>query len=159
MVLFEKTTLRFNKMIRNFLVHFIFWYISFLFFIFLSGQEQIFINFLNILELNDIYLIILILSGCISIFFTLIDGIFSDRILRFFPRRLMIFFKSISYLISIFLVIILAAHPPLEKFQNQNTTAFFKTISFYLPETDMKFIRFLVYFYLSGFLVNFLKSV
>lgn len=155
MAFFEKWSISINKIVRNFLLHLVFWYGSFLFFAFLTGEEQIFKVYLNFLSIDDLYFVILVLSVCISLLFTLVDGLFSYRVLRFFPRRLMIFLKSLLYLASAFILILLAAGMPMTVFTNKNYTEILRM----LPEMDIHFYRFLVYFYLSGFLINFLKAV
>ncbi|MFW5944691.1 MAG: adenylate/guanylate cyclase domain-containing protein [Bacteroidota bacterium] len=142
-------------MLQNLLNHFVFWYISFLFFIFLSGEDQIFKVHLNILNLENIYVIILFLSVGVSLLFTFLDGIFSDRIMRFFPRRLMIFLKSLVYFVSAFILALLTARPSIASFTEGDYSAIYQQ----LPEMNIHFVRFLVYFYLCGFFINFLKGV
>ena len=90
----EKIEIQFNKILRNFFFHIVFWYLSFLFYSFLTGEKQLFKVYLNLLEIDNVYLIILFLSIWVSILFSFIDIIFSDRIVRFFPRRLMISIKG-----------------------------------------------------------------
>lgn len=155
MITLDKIVIRYNKMVRNFLFHLIFWYCSFLFYLFLTGEQQIFKHHLNLVEIDNLYINLLVLSIVLSVLLTLVDGIFSDRIHRFFPRRLMIFFKSILYLVSVFIIILTSANPPLEIFINKD----YSTILSFFPELNIHFARFLVYFYLSGFLFNFLKGV
>lgn len=155
MVTWDKLVIRFNKMLRNLLYHFVFWYASFVFFVFLTGEDQIFQVHLNLLELNNLYVIILFLSVGVSLLFTFLDGIFSDRITRFFPRRLMIFLKSIVYFFSAFILALLTARPSFSSF----TQGDYNAILHQLPEMNIHFVRFLVYFYLCGFFINFLKGV
>jgi adenylate cyclase len=155
MISSEKIEIRFNKLLRNFFFHIIFWYLSFLFYSFLTGEHQIFKVYLNLLEVENIYLVILFLSIWISILFTFIDILFTDRIVRFFPRRLMIFLKSVLYFATAFFLIFIASKSPITKFTHDNYTDILK----HLPELDIVFIRFLAYFYLSGFFINFFKGV
>lgn len=154
MITSDKIEIRFNKILRNFFFHIIFWYLSLLFYTFLTGEKQIFKVYLNLLEVENVYLIILFLSIWISILFSLIDMIFSDRIVRFFPRRFMIFLKSSLYLATAFVLILIAAKSPITSFPYETYSELFK----HLPEIDIIFIRFLAYFYLAGFLINFLKA-
>ncbi|MBS3769505.1 MAG: adenylate/guanylate cyclase domain-containing protein [Bacteroidales bacterium] len=155
MITWDKFVIRFNKMLHNLLSHFVFWYVSFLFFVFLTGEDQIFKIHLNVLQLKNLYLIILFLSAGVALLFTFLDGIFSDRILRFFPRRLMIFLKSMVYFVSAFILALLAARPSLD-FPGEGN---YGVILQQLPAMDIHFARFLVYFYLCGFFINFLKGV
>jgi len=151
----DKLVVRLNKIFRNLLFHLIFWYLSFLFYTFLTGDDLFFKTYLNFLGKNNIHLVILVLSGFIDALFTLFDGIFSDRVLRFFPRRLMIFSKSLLYFASAFILLIIAINPPLKHF----TEPHYEKILHQMPPLDIHFLRFLIYFYLSSFLINFLKGV
>lgn len=151
----DKIEIRFSKFIRNFFFHIVFWYLSFLFYTFLTGEQQLFKVYLNLLETQNIYWVILFLSILISILFTFIDGIFSDRLVRFFPRGFIIFIRSLLYFATAFVLILVAAKSPITDIPYQN----YHDLISYLPALDMVFIRFLVYFYLSGFLINSLKGV
>lgn len=155
MISSEKIEIRFTKLFRNFFFHVVFWYLSFLFYSFLTGEHQIFKVYLNLLEVENIYIVILFLSIWISILFTFIDLLFTDRIVRFFPRRFMIFLKSLLYFATAFFLILIASKSPLTKFTENGYTEILK----HLPEMDIVFIRFLAYFYLSGFFINFFKGV
>lgn len=154
MITSEKIEIRFNKVLRNFFFHIFFWYLSLLFYTFLTGEKQIFKVYLNLLEVENVYLIILFLSIWISILFSLIDMVFSDRIVRFFPRRFIIFLKSSLYLATAFVLILIASKSPITSFPYKTYSEILK----HLPEIDIIFIRFLAYFYLAGFLINFLKA-
>lgn len=155
MITSEKIEIRFNKILRNFFFHIIFWYLSLIFYSFLTGEQQLFKVYLNLLEIDNVYVIILFLSIWISILFTFIDLLFTDRIVRFFPRRFMILLKSVLYFGTAFILILIASKSPITKFPYKNYKDFLQ----HLPEMDIVFIRFLVYFYLSGFFINFLKGV
>lgn len=159
MITLDKLVIRTNRMIRNLLVHFIFWYLCLLFFIFLTGNTHLFENRLNLLELDNIYLVILVISAGFALLFSLVDGLFSDRIMRIFPRRLMIFLKSLLYLLSVFVLIFLFSKPAFSFLVKQNYKELIEIAPEYFPEFKMSFIRFLVYFYLAGFIINFLKGV
>jgi adenylate cyclase len=67
----------------------------------------------------------------------------------------MIFLKSLLYFLSAFVFILIAVELPINVILQKDYT---KVLS-YLPEIEISFIRFLAYFYLSGFLINFLKAV
>ena len=159
MITLDKIVIRTNRIIRNLLLHFVFWYCSFLFYVFLTRDIQFFKTHLNFLELDNIYLILLVLSACISLLLAFLDGIFSDRIMRFFPRRLMIFFRSLLYLASVFILMLVAAKPSLKLFTDQSYNELIDKLPQFFPEMSSSFLRFLVYFYLSGYFINFLKGV
>ena len=107
------------------------------------------------MEIENTYWVILFLSILISILFTFIDGIFSDRLVRFFPRGFIILIRSVLYFATAFVLILVAAKSPITNFPHQN----YKELISYLPDINIVFIRFLVYFYLSGFLINAVKGV
>jgi adenylate cyclase len=151
----EKLEIRISKTIRNLVFQTVFWYLSLFFYTFLTGEHQLFKIHLNFLQIENIYLILLVSSVCLAILFTLLDGIFSDRLLRFFPRRMMVFLKSLLYFASAFILIIVSARPPLTVFTREHYTQ----IANFIPDLNLTFVRFLIYFYLSGFLINFFKAV
>src|SRR6056297_399557 len=151
----EKLAIRLNRIFRNLLFHFIFWGLSFLIYVFLTDDFEFLRIHLNFFNIEDFYWVIFSISAIISLFFIILDGLFSDRFLRFFPRRLMIFFKSLLYLASVFIFLIIAANPSFTIFSDRQ----YERILNLLPEWNLRFIRFLVYFYLSGFMNNFLKGV
>lgn len=155
MITSEKIEIKFNKVIRNFFYHIVFWYLSLIFYLFLTGEQQLFKVYLNLLEVDNVYFIIMFLSVWISILFSFIDIFFTDRIVRFFPRGLMIFFKSLLYFATVFVLILIASKSPVTNFPHKNI----KEIILNIPQMDIVFIRFLVYFYLAGFFINFFKGV
>lgn len=150
MVSTDKIVIRYNNFVRSLFIHLIFWYVSFLFYIFMTGEYQIFKVYLNLLEVENKYYIILFLSIWISILFTLLDVIFNDKVMRFFPSRLISFIKSIIYFFSAFGIILVAARSPLTVFKSED----YSEILNQLPVMDIHFIRFLGHFYLSIFLNN-----
>ncbi|MDA3867175.1 MAG: adenylate/guanylate cyclase domain-containing protein [Salinivirgaceae bacterium] len=151
----ERLTIRFNRLFRNFMFHFVFWYASMLFYAFLTGENQIFKVYLNFLRTDNIYVVILFLAIFASIIFTLIDRVFTYQVQRFFPRYFIGFFKSVLFFASAFILILIAARLPITIYTEKNYLEIFKT----LPELDIHFFRFLVYFYISGFVVTFLNEV
>lgn len=155
MITIEKIRIRQNKLFRNLSTHIVFWYCSFLFFIFLTGEELLFKNYFNLFESDSIYYILLFLSISISILFSFLDLLFTDRAMRFFPRRFMIFLKTLLYFISVFVIIFIAVELPIALIIQKD---YIKILS-YLPKLEIDFIRFLSYFYISGYLINFLKAV
>ncbi len=154
MITADKLIIRQNRFIRTLFFHLVFWYSSILFYNFITGDQQIFKVHINILEVENIYLVILFLSICIAIIFSVIDAIFNDRVMRFFPLRLMILLRSILYFASAFILILIAARSPLTIFETESYTDILKL----LPKMDITFIRFLAYFYVVGFLNYFIRG-
>lgn len=154
MITADKIIIRYNKFIRTLFFHLLFWYLSLLFYNFITGDQQIFKVYFNLLEVENIYWVLLFLSICIALLFSLIDFIFSDKIMRFFPIRLMVFLKSVLYFASAFMLILFAARSPLTVYTSEN----YKDIIKLLPEMDMPFYRFLLFFYVFGFFNNFIRG-
>ncbi len=154
MVTADKLIIRYNKFLRTLSFHLVFWYASILFYTFITGDQQIFKVYLNLLEVKNIYFVILFLSICIAILFSFIDFIFNDQIMRIFPLRLMIFLRSVLYFASAFMLILIAARSPLTVYNSEN----YKDILKLLPEMDMHFLRFLAYFYVVGFFNHFIRG-
>lgn len=154
MITADKLIIRYNKFLRTLFFHLVFWYAGILFYNFITGDQQIFKVYLNLLEVKNIYIIILFLSICIAILFSIIDFIFSDRMMRIFPLRLMIFLRSVLYFASAFILILIAARSPLTIYNADNYT----DILDLLPEMDMNFFRFLAYFYVIGFFNHFIRG-
>jgi len=150
----EKIRIRFSKLNSNLWFHFMFWNLALLFYVFIVGKNHIFKTYADALEINSPILLIAYLSVICSILFAFIDALFSDRIMRFFPIRLMVFFKSVFYFTSAFVIIIAAAAPSAEIYSSQS----YRDIILELPATNINLLRFLTYFYLSCFLNSFFKG-
>lgn len=151
----DKVRIRRNKLIKNFFYQLVFWYLSFLFYIFISGEHQIFKVYLNLLRIENIYVVVLFLSASISFLFSIVDIFFTDRLMRFFPLIFTLFIRSILYFASAFVLILIAARSPLTIYTKDNYTEILK----FLPDMDINFGRFLVHFYLSCFLNNLFKGM
>jgi adenylate cyclase len=151
----DKYIIFLNRLSRGFLFNFIFWYISLLFYAYLTTENQIFKVYLNFLKIDDVYYIILVLSIILALMYALVDWLFSLRFWRLFPRQLITLIKSIINFASAFILILAAARLPITTFTKENFTEVLKV----LPEMDENFIRFLVYFYVSGFLIIFFREV
>ncbi len=154
MVAAEKTRIRFNKLISNGSFQFVFWELAFLFYVFLTGKNNIFHIYSNLVDTESVYLIITFVSLFTSLLFSIIDFVFTDRLVRFFPIRLMVFIKSLLYFLSGFLIIIVAAIPSINIFSTHN----YHELIIELPATNIHLIRFLSYFYVSCFLNTLLKG-
>ena len=151
----DKIAIRYNKLVRSLIVNFIFWYGSFLFYMFMTGELQIFKIYLNLLEADNIFYVILFLSVWISILFTFFDLIFTDRLMRFFPARLTTLFKSVIYFSSAFAIIFIASRSPITIFKSKD----YSELLDQLPDLNIYFIRFLAHFYLSIIINNFFKGL
>jgi len=147
----EKIIIRFNLFFRNLLFHLIFWYCSLLLYAFLTGNDQLFSNYVDLIQVKSVYLTNLIVAVLVALLFTLMDTFFNDRIMRFSSSRILVFLPSVLYFLLGFLLLILAPLSPkiilnIRKLQDASVL---------LPAMDIHFTRFLVYFYLACFFNNF----
>ncbi|MEA3317415.1 MAG: adenylate/guanylate cyclase domain-containing protein [Bacteroidota bacterium] len=155
MISIQKIQIRINKFLRNLFFHLIFWESSFLFYTFLTGENQIFKLYFELLNVDSIYIAPAFIAAATSIIFTFLDIIFTDRVQRFFPIQITIILKSILYIISVFVVILITAKSPITVFSSGN----YKDLLHELPIMNIHFIRFLIYFYLSTFFNSFIKGM
>ena len=150
--------MKLNRLVKNlkyFLYQIIFWYGIFLFYIFISGDETVFTVYFNLLQFENLYLILLVFAFAISFLFFLLNLIFTDRLVRFLPTRMIVFFKWFVYFGSAFIFMLIAARFSVHQIRRDN----YEEILQQIPKMDIHFFRFLAYFYLSGIIFNFLKGM
>jgi len=151
----EKIIIRFNLFFRNLLFHFVFWYAGLLLYVFLTGNDQLFSKYVDIIEFNSWYLTNFFLAASIALLFTLVDTFFNDRFMRFSSSRILVFLPSLFYFAIGFLLMVLA---PLSPKTLLNVKGFDDVLAL-MPEMNIHFTRFLVYFYLACFFNNFLQRM
>ncbi|MBN1414063.1 MAG: adenylate/guanylate cyclase domain-containing protein [Bacteroidales bacterium] len=146
---------RLLKHLKYLLYQIIFWYAIFLFYIFITGDDTVFTTYFNLLQFDNLYLILLVFASAISFLFFLLNLLFTDRLVRFLPTRMIVFFKWLVYFGSAFALMLVAARFSVNKIRESNYEEILKQI----PEMNIHFFRFLAYFYLSGIIFNFLKDM
>ena len=146
---------RFLKHLKYLLYQIIYWYGIFLFYIFITGNNEVFTTYFNLLHLNNLYLILLVFGFAISFLFFILNFIITDRIVRFLPARMIIFFKWLVYFGSAFVLMLVAARFSVHQIRKGTYEEIIKQI----PKLDIHFFRFLAYFYLTGVIFNFFKSM
>lgn len=151
----EKLIIRFNQFFRNLFFHIFFWYIALLLFAFLTGNDQLFSKFVELEEVNSLYLTNLLVAATIAILFTMSDTLIKDRIMNVGSSWFMIIFPSLFYFILGFLLLILAPLSP-KVILNLHKQA---DVTKLLPAFDLHFYRFMAFFYLACFFNHFLQSV
>ncbi len=151
----EKLIIRLNLFLRNLAYQLLFWYSTLLFYVFLTGNSEIFNNYFDLLKINSVYLTTLFVASCISVIFAFFDFVFSDRLMRFSPIRILVFLRSIMYFTIAFLVIFLAPLSP----EIVVSVRSFKELFSLFPDMDVRFFRFFVFFYLACFMNDFLKKM
>ncbi len=145
MFLREKIKIQFSRGYRAIRYHFIFWNIALFFFVFLTDDKSLFVNYFKLLNVDAFYFNISLVSGFIALLFTFLDTIFSDRIMRFSPIRTMVFLRSLLYFALAFTLFYLGVNKNLDI----TTISDYDTFLKYLPTVELPHIRFFVYFYLS----------
>lgn len=151
----EKIKIRFHLLVRSLLFHLIFWYGSLLLYVFLTGHDQLFSNYTNLIKVNSWYITNFFLALSIALLFTVTDVFFNDRIMRLSSSRALAFIPSLLYFVLGFLLLVLA---PLSPTTLQSANSFSEFISL-MPAIDIHLTRFLVYFYLACFLNNFFQRM
>ncbi len=151
----EKIIVRFNLLLRNLLFHLVFWYFSLLLFVFLTGYEQLFSKYIDLLNVRSVFITNLFVATIIAVFFTLVDGLFNDRLIRYSSTKLMVIIPSLLYFIIGVLLIVLAPLSPKIVLRLQSLDDLISII----PEFNIYLIRFLVFFYLACFFNNFMQRM
>ncbi|MFO7938779.1 MAG: adenylate/guanylate cyclase domain-containing protein [Bacteroidales bacterium] len=151
----EKWSIRLHNFFRNLMLYWAFWALSWLFFVFLTGHEEFFMRHFNRWQFTSLYPVLLWVSFGTSLMFSCIDGLFTYRLLRFFPLRLMLFLKSVLYLLSVLLLFLVSQPLPLAAYTGFRYEQWLAA----LPPADITLYRFLVYFYLFSFLGNLTKQM
>lgn len=146
---------RLLKHLRYLIYQILFWYGIFLFYIFITGDDQVFTTYFNLLRINNLYIILLVFGSAISVLFFVLNLLFTDRLVRFLPTRMIVFFKWLVYFGSAFVLMLIAARISIRQITRDNYEEIFQQI----PKLDIHFFRFIAYFYLSGIIFNFLKSM
>ena len=149
----EKLIIRLNLTARTLLFHFVFWYLSLLFFVFLSGNERLFSGYIELESINHWYVTKLILAASLAILFTFLDSFFNDRLMRSTGHKIWAIIPSVMYFLLGLVLVILASSTPVDivnSIKNGN-------ISRMVPELNLQFWRFLVFFYLACFFNNFIR--
>lgn len=147
----DKIRIRYYRLFKSLFFHALFWSLAFGLFSFLVTDSYLMQVYENIQFRQDFSTFIILISVAIATIFSLVDFIFTDRVVRFFPIQLTLFFKSLLNF-AIAFAIIWAAE-----------TRSFKTISVdqvehildNVSDANIHLIRFLVYFYLLCILNNF----
>ncbi len=155
MFLKEKLKIWFLQIFKAFRYHLIFWNIVLFFYLFLTGDESLFVNYFGLLNVDSIYSNTVFASAFIAVLFTFLDMLFSDRIMRFSPIRAMVFVRSLLYFALAFTLLYLAANKNLKI----TTIVDYDTFLKYVPDVELNRIRFFTYFYVSCIANSTLKEM
>lgn len=150
MISLEKLQIRFNRFFRNVFFHLFFWESALILYFFFIPDANIFVD-LPISKLSNPYVAISVVSLCTSLVFSVIDALFTYRLMRFFPIRFTVLLKSLLYIVWDFTIVFVLI---------DKTTLFLQARSFdYLFETWPTFsaveVRFIIFFFILCFINNF----
>ncbi len=151
----EKFRIWYTSFFRAFVYHLLFWYIALLLYIFFTGGDKLFINYLSIIKFESIFLNVFYLSLFLALLFTFFDSLFSDRLLRNSPVRFFAVLRSILYVAIVVAIFVLASHSVNELKTKLN----WAKLNDLMPELNKSFFRFLTYFYIVCMLNNFFKDM
>ncbi|MDA3893357.1 MAG: adenylate/guanylate cyclase domain-containing protein [Salinivirgaceae bacterium] len=148
----DKIRIRYSRLFKSFFFHTAFWALAFMLFSFLVTDNYLLQVFDNINLRQTYSTFIILISVAIAIIFSFVDFIFTDRVVRFFPIQLTLFFKSLLNFAIAFVIIWAAETQTFHTISLEEVNDILITIT----EANIHLIRFLVYFYLLCFLNNFI---
>ncbi len=143
----EKFKIKVTLFVRAFVYHLVFWTLTLFLYIFLTGDSSLFVNYLNLLKVDSIYTNTLLFSFALASIFTLSQTLFVDSFMRMriVPIRIVMFLRSVLNFILALAIIIISVNPQLNVFQIRDWDSFLAL----LPNTELNFIRFVVYFFIA----------
>ncbi|MCU4177775.1 adenylate/guanylate cyclase domain-containing protein [Carboxylicivirga sp. N1Y90] len=155
MFLLDKLKIRFLNFFRTFFYHLFFWLISLSFYVFLSGNESLYINYFSILLKDDVYGNAVLLGVNLAIIFTFFDMLFSDKLMRYSPIRFMVLLRFLMYLLLGYLIVFLSANRGVKAQELLDYQIYYKR----MPEITLAYSRFIVWFYVSCLLNSLFRGV
>ncbi|WP_430811889.1 MULTISPECIES: adenylate/guanylate cyclase domain-containing protein [unclassified Carboxylicivirga] len=155
MFLFDKLKIQTRNLIASLTYHLAFWLAALAFYIFITGDHSLFINYFGLLIKDDIYGNTVLLSGLLALLFTIPDLVSSDTVMRYSPIRFLVFFRFVLYLLLALLIIFFSA----------NKTITLKALSkidvlyAQMPALTLQHFRFIAWFYLACILNNTFRGI
>ncbi|WP_289054637.1 adenylate/guanylate cyclase domain-containing protein [Carboxylicivirga marina] len=151
----EKIKIWFSIFFRSYLYHQIFWLLALAGYAFFTQDERLFVNYLNLLEKNDIYGNTVLLSFFAASFFTFLDAIFIGWVVRKLPIRIIAFFRHVLYVLLALLIIFLSANQNLTFEELRDYDIYFDR----MPELGIRSLRFTLWFYLSCIFSTLIRGI
>ena len=155
MFLLDKIQIRAVNFFSSFLYHSIFWMTALSFYIFISGEEKLFVNYFNLLLKDDIYGNTVLLAAFLAVLFTSLDMLFSDKLMRYSPIRIMVILRFLLYLLLALLIIFLSANRTI----TVQKLLDYKALPALMPQIGIRSMRFIVWFYASCLLNNMFRAM
>ncbi len=150
----EKFRIWYNSIFRSIVYQLVFWYIALLLYVFFTDKTRLFVNYLTLIKVDSVFLNTLYLSFFLAILFTVIDSLFFDRLLRRSPVRFLVMLRYILYCLIVIFIFMLASQPA-----NELRTLDWEKVQLLMPEFDISFFRFLVYFFIASIVNSFFKDM
>ncbi len=145
MFLLDKLKIRTLNFFHSFFYHLLFWLASLALYVFITGDESTFINYFKLFAKDDIYGNTVLLGSMLAVLFTSFDMLFSDKLMRFSPIRIIVLLRFLFYLLLALLVIFLSANASIKLEQLKDYQIYYRQ----MPELTIEHIRFVVWFYIS----------
>ncbi len=155
MFLLDKLKIRTLNFFHSFFYHLLFWLASLALYVFITGDESTFINYFKLFAKDDIYGNTVLLGSMLAVLFTSFDMLFSDKLMRFSPIRIIVLLRFLFYLLLALLVIFLSANASIKLEQLKDYQIYYRQ----MPELTIEHIRFVVWFYISCILNSLFRGV
>ncbi|WP_439182835.1 adenylate/guanylate cyclase domain-containing protein [Carboxylicivirga taeanensis] len=155
MFLLDKLKIRTLNFFHSFFYHLLFWLASLALYVFITGDESTFINYFKLFSKDDIYGNTVLLAGMLAVLYTSLDLLFSDKLMRFSPIRIMVLLRFLLYLALALLIIFFSANKNITLEQLKHFQVYYQN----MPHLNLVHTRFLVWFYLSCILNSVLRGV
>ncbi len=151
----DKLKIRTLNFFHSFSYHLLFWLASLALYVFITGDESTFINYFKLFTKDDIYGNTVLLASMLAVLFTSFDMLFSDKLMRFSPIRIIVLLRFIFYLLLALLIVFLSANASIKLAQLKDYQVYYRL----MPELSIEHIRFIVWFYISCILNSLFRGV
>lgn len=155
MFLLDKLKIRTLNFFHSFFYHLLFWLGSLALYCFITGDESTFINYFKLFTKDDIYGNTVLLASMLAVLFTSFDMLFSDKLMRFSPIRIIVLLRFLLYLALALLIVFLSANANIRPEQLKDYKIYYQQ----MPQINLVHTRFIVWFYLSCILNSLFRGV
>ncbi len=150
MFLREKLKIWFHQAKRMARYHVLYWNAALFMFVFLTDGSSLFKNFVNLpSEINYNYHIAIV-ATCVALLFSALDSMFSDRLMRMSPIRVMMVLRGLYNLLIAYAVIFFSQNDMVDLKEVHTLSDFVQM----MPELTVLHYKFLLFFSVA-FVVNY----
>ncbi len=150
MFLREKLKIWFHQTTRLARYHVVYWNAAFFMFVFLTGGSELFENNVELPYKVHYNYHIAIISTWVALLFSALDTMFSDRLMRKSPIRIMLFLRGVYYLLIAYTIIFFAEND-IADLKQVTQWADLRKLMPHLTLLDYKFLL----FFSVAFVVNY----